>query len=457
MPMFQSSVSGGGVASRLIELMDSASRAQILFGAPFQYPRTLSADETPTITASATHPSLDTDVAAQTVVLAGGAEKGLVAAAELTSSEIANLRKWFGGFNIGMRPYWRYYGYKLSNSISTPNGSTSAGNNGNMQPTPAAGLSPQWGIDNTGAGVYLDLVLDGDVLFVQQGAAEFALWVNDKRVSVAPGTNMGATYGNTVFKTTLANNSYVKIKFPSINRRLIRIGVVQNYAIGNLFLRLTDEVRPRFPVRDSMFCLTDSFGNTYSTTMDQAAAGNMLAKLGPSVDFVSGCAGTTGYGAPGTRASFAERLNMDIPLLQAMRAVFILAGQNDSEAQITANAPTVLAALRAKFPAAPIFMALTYAPGTYSTAAPRQAALQAAAAGVAGCYVVPTYGATGGGQGQWLTGTGRVGATTGDGNADVYVNAADAIHPSSPRGAEMWASNFMRGVYAICADGTVTL
>ena len=418
-------------------------------------PRTLTSDETPTITASATAPASDADAAAQRVVLCGGSALG-GSTTELAQAQRDELRRWIGGVNWGLRPYWNGYSYRVSNSIATPNGSTSNGNQGNMQPSPGAGLSPQWGIQLTGAGAYLDAVLDGDVLFVPGFLHAISLWVNDKLVNVAPGTGVAGTVSNTVYTSTVGGGvSYIKVKFPSVARRNIRVGWVLDKGIGDLYLRSAHDVRPRFASRPTVLMIGDSFCDTGGSDVKFCVAGQMMAQLGPAWDLVTGSVGGTGYGQADTKANFATRVQaMDVPLIQSPAAVLIVAGQNDSAAQITASAPDVLSGLRALFPRAPIFIITTYGPNSYGTAQARQDAIEAASAAVTQCHVIRTYGATAYGGKSWVYGTGKVGATTGDGNADRYVSS-DGTHPPDA-GHLHWSGLFSGGIAALCRSDTVT-
>jgi lysophospholipase L1-like esterase len=94
-----------------------------------------------------------------------------------------------------------------------------------------------------------------------------------------------------------------------------------------------------------------------------------------------------------------------------------------SLAALTAEVPLFFAALRAAHPTIPIYVLSPQRTGRVLTdIVAAMAVIRAGALAYSCTYVLDWM--------YWITGTGNVAAPTGDGNADLYINA-DGIHPSA--------------------------
>lgn len=437
----------GGQLARMYETVQD----QILAngGVGFLEPRTLLASETPTITFSTTAPASDaTDPATQAIILYGGAAIGNVTQ-DLTAAEKAQLGKWTAGWNRGLRAYWIGTGqYVCSGFPSGLVGNSGNGNQGNN-------LSPQYPINNSVT--YGDFVLYGDVFYMRTRytGVKYAVWVNDKLVTTTTGGGITSSVGGTMF-TPDVNHGYIKIKFSSVGRRNIRIAHSAAGGLSDVYTRAIHSIYPRYQDRFGWFHIGDSFGDTVAgvSGTDSPLFGSgqqMAAMFGPQIDFIDGHLGGSGFGT-GT-PTFVQRLDMDIAVCQPVKVVTILAGQNDTAAQITANAPTVFAGLKAKFPGAPIFVFLSFAPNSYAQAQAKQDAIRAAASQFSGVYVIDTYGAGATG-GDWLKGTGNTSTTNGSGNSDIFLSS-DNVHPSTEGHKNLWGRRMAQEIYTICSSGRV--
>ena len=438
----------GAVSAQLARMYEAASaQASANAGVGFLEPRTLLSAETPTITFSTTVPASDaTDPATQTIVLYGGAAIGNVTQ-DLTAAEKTQLGKWTAGWNRGLRAYWIGTGAYLCSAMpSGLVGNAAAGNQGNNN-------SPQYPINNLVT--YGDFVLYGDVFYMRTRytGTKYAVWVNDKLVTTATGGGITSSIGGTMF-TPDVNHGYIKIKFPSVGRRNIRIAHSAAGGLSDVYTRAIHSIYPRFQERFGWLHLGDSFGDTVggllgSDTPVFGSGQQMAAMFGPQIDFIDAHQGGSGFGT-GT-PTFVQRLEMDIAVCQQVKAVTILAGQNDSAEQITANAPAVFAGLKAKFPGSPIFVFLSFSPNSYAQAQAKQDALKAAATSFADVYIIDTYG-TGAVGGDWLKGTGKEGATNGSGNSDLFLST-DGTHPSVEGHKSLWGRRMAQEIYRTCNAG----
>ncbi len=141
--------------------------------------------------------------------------------------------------------------------------------------------------------------------------------------------------------------------------------------------------------------------------------------------------GSTGYINAGTHLKYADRVS---DLIAAAPDVIVLTGGindigNTSSAVQTA-VTSYLTTIRASLANTPIFVVGNFEPGTErSTATDVQTGISAAVTAMADSriFFIPTLSTASGG--AWITGTGKSGSTTGDGNADVYTSS-DGTHPT---------------------------
>lgn len=150
--------------------------------------------------------------------------------------------------------------------------------------------------------------------------------------------------------------------------------------------------------------------------------------------------GGTGYVTAGSFATLINRVPLDVVAPGPDRLI-IWAGYNDSGTDQTAlgvAAAALYAAIKAGLPNCQTTVigcwSPTGSPGASLTNTDATLRLAAAAAGFP--FVSPITGTVYSGagtlvatHGPWITGTGRVGATTGSGNADAYIGT-DAVHPT---------------------------
>lgn len=150
--------------------------------------------------------------------------------------------------------------------------------------------------------------------------------------------------------------------------------------------------------------------------------------------------GGTGYITAGSYATLANRVATDVVAWNPSRLV-VWAGYNDnggSQPTIASAAASLYSTIRAGLPSTEVYVigcwSPTGSPGASITNT--DATLRTAAAAAGYPFISPITGsiydsagtlvAT---HGAWITGTGRVGATTGTGNADIYIGT-DAVHPT---------------------------
>jgi lysophospholipase L1-like esterase len=189
-----------------------------------------------------------------------------------------------------------------------------------------------------------------------------------------------------------------------------------------------------------------SFGDSLSdgSSMNTGGgAGTWAHKTGLLLghdDYWNESRGGTGYITAGSFATLATRLNTDV-IANAPTKLVVWAGYNDSggsQPAIASAAASLYAAIQAGLPDCEVYVigcwSPTGSPGASLTNT--DATLRTAAAAAGFPFISPItgslYDASGAlvvTQGAWITGTGRVGATTGSGNADVYIGT-DAIHPT---------------------------
>ncbi|MGW7327497.1 SGNH/GDSL hydrolase family protein [Streptomyces sp. NPDC054840] len=150
--------------------------------------------------------------------------------------------------------------------------------------------------------------------------------------------------------------------------------------------------------------------------------------------------GTTGYITAGSTATLGTRAPIDV-IPNAPDTLIISAGYNDnggSQPSISSAAASLYSAIKTGLPATTIYVLGCWSPSGSPAASitNTDTTLRTAAAAASLPFISPITGsiynsagtlvAT---HGPWITGTGRVGATTGSGNADVYIGT-DATHPT---------------------------
>jgi lysophospholipase L1-like esterase len=150
--------------------------------------------------------------------------------------------------------------------------------------------------------------------------------------------------------------------------------------------------------------------------------------------------GSTGYITAGSTATLGTRAPIDV-IPNTPDVLIVAAGYNDnggSQPAISSAAASLYSAITTGLPDCDVYVigcwSPTGSPGASITNTDTTLRTAAAAAGLP--FISPitgsVYNAAGtlvATHGPWITGTGRVGATTGTGNADTYIGT-DAVHPT---------------------------
>jgi lysophospholipase L1-like esterase len=241
--------------------------------------------------------------------------------------------------------------------------------------------------------------------------------------------------------TTAGSGHMITIDLGSTGPRRIRLDFA-TFPFGGVYLPPTATMW-HVPLQGGrLMSFTDSIGD--------GSAQNTGAGCGTWVDRVGrflGCTdvwrqgrGGTGYITAGSYATFGDRVNADVIAWNPTRLI-ILGGYNDnggSQSAISTAAASLYSAIKTGLPSCEVYVIGCWAP-TGSPAASivnTDSTLKAAAAAAGYPFISPVtgsvYDSTGtliATHGPWITGTGRVGATTGSGNADTYIGT-DAVHPT---------------------------
>lgn len=150
--------------------------------------------------------------------------------------------------------------------------------------------------------------------------------------------------------------------------------------------------------------------------------------------------GSTGYITAGSTATLGTRAPIDV-IPHTPDVLIISAGYNDnagSQPSISSAAASLYSAVKAGLPATTIYVIGCWSPigSPGASITNTDTTLRTAAAAASLPFISPitggVYDAAGtlvATHGAWITGTGRVGATTGTGNADTYIGT-DAVHPT---------------------------
>jgi lysophospholipase L1-like esterase len=241
--------------------------------------------------------------------------------------------------------------------------------------------------------------------------------------------------------TTAGSGHLITIDLGSSTPRRIRLDFA-TFPFGGVYLPPTATMW-RVPLTGGrLMVLGDSISDG-SAQNTGAGAGSWFARAGRllgSTDAWEQGRGGTGYITPGSFATFATRLPADV-IAWAPDRLIVWGGYNDNtgdQAAIATAAASLYAAIRTGLPSALVYVIGCWAP-TGSPAGSitnTDTALRTAAANAGFPFISPLTGAVYNAagtlvatHGAWITGTGRVGATTGTGNADGYIGT-DAVHPT---------------------------
>lgn len=243
------------------------------------------------------------------------------------------------------------------------------------------------------------------------------------------GTTLGSTHLITVTLGAIAQPRTVRLDFSVA-------------PFGGIFLPTGASMwKPATPAKRFMV-LGDSIPGGSSMNI-AGGAGTWFARAARALGYSDAwneALGGTGYITAGSFATLGTRAPIDV-IPNAPDVLIISAGYNDnggSQPSISSAAASLYSAIKAGLPNVTIYVigcwSPTGSPGASITNT--DTTLRTAAAAASLPFISPITGsiynsagtliAT---HGAWITGTGRVGATTGTGNADTYIGT-DATHPT---------------------------
>lgn len=268
--------------------------------------------------------------------------------------------------------------------------------------------------------------------FNYQTAGMYRLWVDGRRYTdlMLPvgGTTPGSTHLMTV-SLGVAQARTVRLDFYTV-------------PFGGVHLPPGATMWSTAARSDRFMVFGDSLpdGSSMNTGGGGGTWGHKAARLLGYDDYWNEARGGTGYITSGSFTTLANRVATDVIANNPTKLV-VWAGYNDnagSQVSIGTAASALYAAIDAGLPDCEVYVigcwSPTGSPGSTLTNTDTTLRTAAAAAGfpfispiTGACYnasgtLVATHGA-------WITGTGRVGATTGTGNADTYIGT-DAVHPT---------------------------
>lgn len=241
-------------------------------------------------------------------------------------------------------------------------------------------------------------------------------------------------------------NAYEVIDWGGVRRlRRYVVHAGSGFQLAAVTIGPTDSIwaPPRRPL---VGWIGDSYSQGQSPTASSAATNiPYVASLMLGWDLAKSADGGTGYNIRTSTYTnnFLDRTAQYAGL--ALSAMVYAGGINDLTAGLQGYAEATFAAFRALHPDVPLFVLGPWSPSTTSetTDAAKWTALAAAAAAYDG-HFIDTRG--------WITGTGKVSATVGDGNADVMISS-DGTHPENGVGDIYLASRVAHAISTQIAQG----
>lgn len=251
-------------------------------------------------------------------------------------------------------------------------------------------------------------------------AMPYRLLVDGRYVS-AGGTILSATSGATL--------QYLLLDFGTRGIRQVTIEGQYTQGFAGGFTEATGVLRAPDDDAPALAFLGDSYAfGAAATQMGDGIVPVMGDWLGARVH-ASGSGGT-GWATP-ANLRFDERIAAGDLMLGGVAPdlICLMASINDRArdmAQVTANAAAGLRATRAQHPGVPIVVFGCLPAATGGTVLACEQAVQAAVAQLRDAQTA-FVAVTGDPAGAWITGTGRIGATTGAGSSD-WATVSDGIH-----------------------------
>lgn len=416
------------VASKLVALYE-AQRAEDERDGPILLARSrLSAADTPTITGSASNPSTDgVDPGNQRITLAGA-----VATGDFTNAQKLAARRWMSGFSMGLR-LWEQISFRASSSLGQ------FGVNGNQNQDVALG----YGINNNG--VYLDFTLFGDAVFINMlGGFGVQIWVNNNKITGAGVVSTGATHNTGIDSYQITSNGWMKLKFSTEAERRITIlhagaaGFADVWAENTATVLPWNEQKLRWLHFGDSFSQTGTGGGHFGNGLDRWMH---TAFGGWDVNFINAAEGGTSFANTDMNLPGAAPVSTRKPSIAQQwflhgsqndpDVVSLLIGHNDgtnNEPGFRTQLSLMLADIRRVAPRAVVVVFGTnWSPGLNAVAAQVEANIASVVAQIPGVFFIPLQTNP---SGPFMRGTGRVGATTGVGNSDLFTHT-DNTHPSA--------------------------
>ncbi|MFD4912837.1 SGNH/GDSL hydrolase family protein [Streptomyces virginiae] len=268
--------------------------------------------------------------------------------------------------------------------------------------------------------------------FNYQTAGMYRLWVDGRRYTdlMLPvgGTTPGSTHLMTI-SLGIAQARTVRLDFYTVPFGGVHLPpgatVWSTSARANRFMVFGDSLS------DGSSMNTGGGGGTWA---------HKAARLLGYDDYWNESRGGTGYITSGSFTTLANRVAADV-VANVPTKLIVWAGYNDnagSQPSIGTAAASLYSTIQAGLPDCDVIVLGCWSPtgSPGSTLTNTDATLKTAAAAAGLPFVSPItgsiYNAAGAlvaTHGAWITGTGRVGATTGTGNADTYIGT-DAVHPT---------------------------
>lgn len=232
------------------------------------------------------------------------------------------------------------------------------------------------------------------------------------------------------FGGTAGSWGNIKLVFATAAIRRIRLEFTGNGTIfGGIWKAPTDTIRATIIPNRRLAILGDSYtGGANSTAV--GSWGTYAAHAMGFRDYVNAGLGGSGWiqttTVNGTAYNAANRLTGDI-INQAPTDVIIALGHNDTASTTTAVAAQVTTVLQTIRSSLPALKSLTVVGPLWNSENPAiygayNTAMKAASVGLVDAYIDTVANPP-------FIGTGRVGATTGVGNADTYIGS-DGVHPT---------------------------
>lgn len=247
---------------------------------------------------------------------------------------------------------------------------------------------------------------------------------------IVDGQYVDAT-GTTTLVSTGSTDEYISLDFGSRATRTIAVETQAALGFVGAYVGATESVLPSKAANCRGIWLGDSYSyGSSATALGDGTAAQLGDYLGIEDMWASGSSGT-GWSTANSSYRFDERVTADL-IAHEPDIVFLQGSYNDRNgltATIEANCLSALRTIRTALPYVPIivFGAFAGATGPSAGVLAAEGAVQDAVTAFNDdlCAFIPVSSIA---SGALISGTGKVGTTTGTGNSDIYT-AADGVHP----------------------------